>query len=703
MLKQILLSGMIAVLAASGVFAQVGDFEAQVDIGLENNPLAPSQYSYDGGTYTMDGLGTSMGLNTLRDECNFIYSQLSGSFSIECNVIANLEDGFGGLMIRQDLDVDSAYASYLRASDNIPGTNTDDAKGTVFPYFRTVKGSGTNVDGDVGVGGLDANNNGPIKLERIGNSIHFYTMNEAGEWNYVQTEVIPMTDPVYAGLVATANGAELLGEFEFTDVVVTPLPLWVDRSIPIEDWTPGANVDITVTARASESVDAVVNELTPIGTTIANVQVTEGDVSFTENGTIDWILTGFSGEASLTYTATLGDGVSGAWVGTFSDGINRTSYIGADSILPKNPAVMPPSEPFVVTSGAVTLIEAEQANILDDQTGFLIYADPRASGGLGIINVANRGSLEFELDVQQAGVYYLIGRARGEDGNSDSFFLGIDFLEREDPFGFSLEPNRQWTIRWMENYDVNDPAARFWHRIIGDHREFDLPAGQSFLVVENRETSAKIDWFAFTDNPNEQIGLIGTPKQGQELLINAYSPTPVQLVDGEAFIEAEDGNLMTPSFGGHFSLYYDRNASEEVYIYAIDGETPADVENHIDYYFEVTEPGLYRIIARTRTPSGSDDSFWIGMDDELPVSDDNFDRFSGSGINDNAFHTSWVSTDGEPDKTWDLEAGAHVFRLYGREDGTQIDWLVITNNLDQDPLAYVPPGSDVAVNDYMLY
>ncbi len=694
-----ILSCLLFVFVATSVMAQIGDFEAQMDIGLEENPLAPSQYAYDAGTYTMDALGTSIGRDSLRDEFNFVYSELSGSFSIECDVFALFPDGLGGLMIRESLEVDSAHASYLRAADNIPGSNTDAANGTVFPYFRTIKGSGTNVDGDVGVGGFDANNVGPIRLERIGNSIHFYTMNEAGEWNYVQTEVIPMPEELYAGLAATANGGEL-GEFEFTDVVITPYPLWVGRSIPQEDWTPGANVEITVTAQASETVDAAVNELTPIGTTISNVQVSEGDVTFTSNGVIDWTLSGFSGEATLTYTATLGDGISGGWQGTFNDGINRTSFMGGDSILPKVPAVMPASEPFVVTSGAVTFIEAERADILDDQTGFLIYADPRASGGLGLINVANRGSLEFELDVQQAGSYYLIGRARGEDGNSDSFYVGIDILERDDPWGYSLQNNRQWTIRWMENYD---PSQRFWNRIVGDHKEFELPVGQSFLVVQNRESSAKIDWFAFTDNPNEQIGLIGTPKQGKELLFNVDNPTPFQLTDGEVFIEAEDGVVVTPIFGGHFGLFYDGNASGQVYVNAIEGENPADVENHIDYHFEVTEPGLYRIIASTRTPSPSDDSFWIAMDDELPISDDNFDRFQGSGIVDNSFHTSWVTTDGEPDKSWFLEAGEHVFRLYGREDGSQIDWLVITNNVDQDPNAYVPPGSDVPVQDFMLY
>ena len=125
----------------------------------------------------------------------------------------------------------------------------------------------------------------------------------------------------------------------------------------------------------------------------------------------------------------------------------------------------------------------------------------------------------------------------------------------------------------------------------------------------------------------------------------------------------------------------------------------------MDFFFEVTEPGDYAIITNTRTPDGSSDSFWVGMDNVPPDTAGNADRFVGSRTNDNDFHTSWVDTDSFPDKSWDLEAGVHVFNLYGREDGTQIDWLVITNDLDQDPLTVTPPAGEppVAVQDFMLY
>ena len=126
------------------------------------------------------------------------------------------------------------------------------------------------------------------------------------------------------------------------------------------------------------------------------------------------------------------------------------------------------------------------------------------------------------------------------------------------------------------------------------------------------------------------------------------------------------------------------------------------MDNRLDYWFEVTEPGTYRVIARTRTPSGSDDSFWVGMDNEvLNVSGIN-DGFQGSGIDDNSFHTSWVESNNIPGMSWDLDAGVHVFNLYGREDGTQIDWLVITNNLDQDPTQATPPP-DTSIGEFMLH
>jgi len=190
--------------------------------------------------------------------------------------------------------------------------------------------------------------------------------------------------------------------------------------------------------------------------------------------------------------------------------------------------------------------------------------------------------------------------------------------------------------------------------------------------------------------------------------INDPNPVVVLLVNGEAFFEVEDGYLtVTPADGSpHFSILFEPSLRNQFYAANNVGTTGAVIlDNRLDFYFEVTEPGDYAIITNTRTPDGSSDSFWIGMDNDEPITDGNFDRFQGSGTQDNDFHVSWLTTDGEADKIWFLEAGVHVFNLYSRETNSQIDWLVITNDLNQDVSAYTPPPfvPPAPVEDFMLY
>lgn len=689
-----------AFLLCTAAQAQIGIFEQAVDVG--EPALAPGQSSFNNGTYEMDAIGTTIGRSgSLSDQFHFIYREMSGSFSFEADPFVIEDAGRAGIMIRQSLDPDAAHVSFLMTSQS--AADSGGADSSVYPTFRFNKGSGTNVDGNVELGD---DHIGPVRIERIGNSFHFYTLNSAGEWLYHQTEVVAMEDPVLIGLAGTGEGDGNLGLFEINDVNVIEYPLSVVRDIPVDDVQNTSITGITINAnvRSGETVDATVNELAPIGSTISNVQATAGEVTFSAKGSINWVLNGHSGDATLTYDVELAENRAPVWQGTFNDNLSLDSFIGNEATLPKTPAFTVPANPISITSG-VNLIEAEWASVLDDPTGFLVYSDPRLFSGHAVMGIANRGSLEFELDVQEPGEYFLIASTRGEDGNSDSFYIGFDFLERTDDFGFPLANNKQYTQRWWEHFD---PNGRFWNRIANDHKTFNLAAGQVFLVVQERESSAKLDWIAITNDPNTQIGLIGTPKQGENF---STDTSPIQLVNGEAFIEAEDAVLEKdpPEGSGQLGLGYDRNASGEVYVEnTVTNGSSVSLENRIDFHFNVTEPGLYRIIANTRTPNGGDDSFWVGLDGEPPIADNNADRFTGSGILDNNFHTSWVTTDFDSELAWDLDAGAHVFSVYSREDGSQIDWILITNDLDQDPTTRTAPddgGQDppVSVENFSLY
>ena len=503
-----------------GVHAQVGIFDGDMDIGEPALPSEPAEFS--DGTYVMDAVGSSIGRGSFQDQFKFVYTEVSGSFSIEADPFALAADGEGGLMIRQDLDPDSVHASLLRIGDSIPGGNTNAEFGSVFPHIRTLKGGGTIVDGDYEPGGFTDDNIGPIRLERIGNSIHYYTYNANDEWVFRQTEIVPMGETVYVGLAATANGEEALGQFEFRNVEIVEYPLWVSRSIPIDDFTPGASVqDITLTAQTRDgaTVDGFVREVVPGGSTLSNVSASEGTVSVNEDeGVFSWDLSGFSGEATLTYDLVLREGTGASWTGTFSDGENLESYIGNDTVLPKNPTFTPLSEPVELDPDQPVIIQAEHGTLVEDRepTDWGLMVNPLAGDGAMAVNMSGEieGYLSYPIDIPAGyGDIYLFGHVRGEDGNSDSFFIDIEFEPISDDLTtWDSGGGRSLHFDWVNNRLGEDPRP-----FIG------MSEGENTLYIGPREDSASIDWIAVTNDPNFNIGLLD-PISGEIIDLEENDP-----------------------------------------------------------------------------------------------------------------------------------------------------------------------------------
>lgn len=457
--------------------AQIGDFDTNADVGL---PDIPGTADFADGTYTVDAVGSGVGDESLLDQLHFVYSELSGSFAIEASPFDVGGVGRGGLMVRQSIDEDSQHASLLMTGDF-----------NVWPHIRFLQGGGSIVDGDP-----NDDQTVSIRIERIGNSVRLYRRDGSGELTLLNHEVLPLEETVLAGLAASGDGG--FGFFEFTDVSIEELPLHVQRTLPSTDFAPGASFSqVTVTARArdGESVDAVINERAPSGSTVSNIQVSSGDVTDNGDGTIAWNLSGLSGEATMTYDLTLPNRSSVAWQGTFDDGIHEESYIGGVSVLPVNPTFTgPPAQPFEADPFFPVIIQVEDGENVADEGAFGLAVDPRVESGITIINVdANAADLiEFPINIPADGTYYLFGNVRGEDGNSDSWHFDIDFPPAgDDSSRWNIENAKEFELDWVEQEDPsNDP------------RPFELTAGEHFIYLAGREDSALLDWIAITTNPN---------------------------------------------------------------------------------------------------------------------------------------------------------------------------------------------------------
>jgi hypothetical protein len=144
------------------------------------------------------------------------------------------------------------------------------------------------------------------------------------------------------------------------------------------------------------------------------------------------------------------------------------------------------------------------------------------------------------------------------------------------------------------------------------------------------------------------------------------------------YIEAESGTITAPmqvlSAGG---------ASGGQYITVAAGNNSnaaAPATGRATYSFSVPSPGTYKVWGRSLCPTNSDDSFWARVD-------------NGAWINWNEMPTgdAWVwddlhnFADGNAVVTYNLGAGTHTLEVAYREDGAQLDRILVTNDLSQTP------------------
>ncbi len=133
----------------------------------------------------------------------------------------------------------------------------------------------------------------------------------------------------------------------------------------------------------------------------------------------------------------------------------------------------------------------------------------------------------------------------------------------------------------------------------------------------------------------------------------------------------------------------DGTASEGRYIYAPNGSGDDSSPGTIlaSYEVEIAQEGDYVLLGRVIAPGGSDDSFWIQIDDGQ-------DNLWDVQIGD-SWHWDEVNNRGGANPVvFNLTAGTHILKVKVREDGTEIDKLLLTN-----VVSFRPSGEgDPAVN-----
>ena len=326
------------------------------------------------------------------------------------------------------------------------------------------------------------------------------------------------------------------------------------------------------------------------------------------------------------------------------------------------------TDPAAGNSGAGLVkiwMEAEDADL---NVPMQIMDDSEASSG-GYIEVPNgegnasspslnAGYAQYSFDVPVNGDYIIWGRVLALTGVDDSFFIAVD---EQDAALWYPSHSADWT--WQM---IND-------RSIAGTEVHHLAAGRHTLTVYQREDGTKIDRILIVNDANY------IPEgQGERI-----APTSTNI-----WIEAENGSLNFP-----MQIIADSGASSGGYIEVPNGQgnasSPSLAAGYAQYTFNVPVNGDYIIWGRVLALTGVDDSFFIAVDEQDAALwyPSHSDDWTWQMINDRSIAGTEVHH---------LAAGTHTLTVYQREDGTQLDRILVT-----DDYSYVPEGKgedEVVIN-----
>jgi len=186
-----------------------------------------------------------------------------------------------------------------------------------------------------------------------------------------------------------------------------------------------------------------------------------------------------------------------------------------------------------------------------------------------------------------------------------------------------------------------------------------------------------------------------------EILASEWLLEMVNAADvAEVLREAESADTMTAPL----QIWDRADASGGKYVAVVPGNnsgTNPPANGRATYVFAV-KGGVYKIIARTIAPSGTDDSFWLRIQGATTQTTNHASGWVRWSI-DNSSNWSWTPVQSMDDNYqtvyFTMPAGTYTMELAYREDGALLDAFLITDNLDIDQRALLPDGVSSDLNE----
>ena len=214
MRKTILLGmGTLLTMTAMASAEPLGQFSAHQDIG---QPRHPGSASYDAktGTYTITGGGQNMWAT--HDDFHYAWKKMSGDVRATTDVVfvspapppgaPGVIHRKGGIVLRQDLDPDSAYVDVLRMGNE-----------QLSLQYREKKGDETHLIW------INTARQGSVRLEKIGDYVYLSVPGTDGKLHHAGGSFkLHITGPYYIGLGVCPHDDSKTETMAFRNVKIEP-------------------------------------------------------------------------------------------------------------------------------------------------------------------------------------------------------------------------------------------------------------------------------------------------------------------------------------------------------------------------------------------------------------------------------------------------------------------------------------------------
>ncbi len=203
---------LVCLLSASA-FAQSGKLGAFTNSGDVGGPAIKGAAEFSSGQYRITGSGANIWAK--QDQFQYVWREMMGNFTVTATM-RFLGQGAAhrkaGIMVRQSLDTDAAYADVVIHGNGMPGLQ-----------WRSKQGEATNA--------FDLPFDGPgtfkLKLVRTGVRIYMYIAKDSAEPKEIAHTEVSFRNPVLVGLAVCSHQADASDTVIFSDVSVeaqTPAP-----------------------------------------------------------------------------------------------------------------------------------------------------------------------------------------------------------------------------------------------------------------------------------------------------------------------------------------------------------------------------------------------------------------------------------------------------------------------------------------------